>query len=101
VQWSKITVLRSLQDKLEARFGRDRGNSKLCFCIICLTVFIFVLLLGTMGAWNYVLYNDSQFNWEVINNLIASKDGLVTKVSTVQNDNGAISKKVIEFDNGK
>lgn len=93
-------MLKSLQDKLEVRFGRDRSNSKLCFCIICLTVFVFVLLLGTMGAWNYVLYNDSQFNWEVINNLIASKDGLLSKASAVQNENGAISKKVIEFDNG-
>ena len=53
-----------------------------------------------MGTWNYYLYNDSQANWEIINTLIASKDGLLTKASTVENDNGSIFKNVTEFDVG-
>ena len=56
-------------------------------------------MIGTMGAWNSVLYFDSEANWEVINKLISSKDSLVLKQGKVQNENGAISKSVIEFDN--
>ena len=53
-----------------------------------------------MGYWNYILYSDSQFNWDAINNLIESKDSLLYKINTLQSENGRISKRVVDLDNG-
>lgn len=92
--------MQDLQEKIESKYNNEQSNAKRCFCIICLILFIFILLLGAMGYWNYILYSDSQFNWDAINNLIESKDSLLYKINTLQSENGRISKRVVDLDNG-